>query len=309
MSAASVAKSIGHHGHWGFSAGFDFLDCLEDRLNDESLGDNPINILLIQPGDLRHILFTIARRRRHKRQGHRELPKINFYLLETPVEILTRDILLLQVLTDFEVPIRQRANVYLEIFGNNKVQKRTSEYIDQLGQKLKYLSARGVGQLDQLIDFSMLNYREKDLFESALQSYSCSFPFDIGNLYDHRVRGLYEDRFDSRKALYDWDYQANVKNKASIIHAKQYREWRHSGIAFEFGDQTYDAPNRTLMTYTQGFMKKGKEKGLKKEVKGYWGDVVCSPYFAIGVDSDVPNKYAEGLYEIMNKVICNDDKL
>lgn len=38
------------------------------------------------------------------------------------------------------------------------------------------------------------------------------------------------------------------------------------------------------------------------QVQGYWGDIVCSPYFAIGIDSDVPNKHAEGLYEIMNKV-------
>jgi hypothetical protein len=29
---------------------------------------------------------------------------------------------------------------------------------------------------------------------------------------------------------------------------------------------------------------------------------MCSPYFAIGIDSDTPNKHAEGLYEIINKV-------
>lgn len=50
------------------------------------------------------------------------------------------------------------------------------------------------------------------------------------------------------------------------MHIKQYRQWRHNGIAFEFGDQTYSEPNRTMMTYTEGFVKKGKEKGLKKEV-------------------------------------------
>ena len=38
------------------------------------------------------------------------------------------------------------------------------------------------------------------------------------------------------------------------------------------------------------------------QVKGFWGDIVCSPYFAIGIDSDTPNKHAEGLYEIQNKV-------
>jgi hypothetical protein len=29
---------------------------------------------------------------------------------------------------------------------------------------------------------------------------------------------------------------------------------------------------------------------------------MCSPYFALGVDSDTPNKHSEGLYEIINKV-------
>eukprot|EP00598_Pedospumella_elongata_P001843 CAMPEP_0184974752 /NCGR_PEP_ID=MMETSP1098-20130426/6140_1 /TAXON_ID=89044 /ORGANISM="Spumella elongata, Strain CCAP 955/1" /LENGTH=593 /DNA_ID=CAMNT_0027497375 /DNA_START=40 /DNA_END=1821 /DNA_ORIENTATION=- len=302
MSAESVAKSMGHHAHWGFSSGFDFIEALVSaREGNQSSSEEPINILLIQPGDIRHILYTVSRRRRHVKKFGGSLPKINFYLFETPVETIARDLLLLQILTDYEVPIRQRANIYLEVFGNNKVQRRTSEYMDNLGKQLKLLSAKGTGTLDHLIDFSLLNYRERDLFESALQAYSPSFVFDMDSLYDHRQRGLYEDRFDSRKALSDWDYHASIKNKASIVHIKQYRQWRHNGIAFEFGDQTYDVPNRSLMTYTEGFMKKGKEKGLKKEVKGFWGDIVCSPYFAIGIDSDTPNKHAEGLYEIQNK--------
>lgn len=40
------------------------------------------------------------------------------------------------------------------------------------------------------------------------------------------------------------------------------------------------------------------------QVKGFWGDIVCSPYFALGIDCDTPNKHAEGLYEIINKVIA-----
>ena len=66
--------------------------------------------------------------------------------------------------------------------------------------------------------------------------------------------------------MYDWDYHKGIKDKASIIHAKTYKHWRHTGIAYEFGDQTYTEPNRTLITYTEGFIKKGKEKGHKKEV-------------------------------------------
>jgi dynein assembly factor 3, axonemal len=265
MSAETVAKSMGHHGHWGFSAGFDFLAALPADTIVKGQ-DEPINILLVQPSDIRHILFTIARRRRHCAFEGQPLPRINFYLLENPVEILARDLLLLQMLTDFEIPIRQRANVFLEIFGNNKVQKRTSEYIELLGKQLKLLCAKGTGRLDNVLDFCLLNYREKDVFENALQAYATSYSFDIDTLYDHRQRGFYEDRFDSRKALYDWTYHASIKAKGSIVHIKQYRQWRHTGLAFEFGDQTYSEPNRTLMTFTEGFIKKGKEKGLKKEV-------------------------------------------
>ena len=38
---------------------------------------------------------------------------------------------------------------------------------------------------------------------------------------------------------------------ASIVHYKQFREWRLSGVAFEFGDQTYTQPNRTMASYAE----------------------------------------------------------
>lgn len=45
--------------------------------------------------------------------------------------------------------------------------------------------------------------------------------------------------------------QEGVKPVASIIHYKQYRDWRRSGVAFEFGDQTYTNPNRTMASYAE----------------------------------------------------------
>ena len=50
-------------------------------------------------------------------------------------------------------------------------------------------------------------------------------------------------------------------------------------------------------------MSKGRDKGLKKEVRGLWTDVVASPYFSFGIDCDAPNSFAEGLHEILNKVV------
>jgi hypothetical protein len=64
--------------------------------------------------------------------------------------------------------------------------------------------------------------------------------------------GLYGDRYDSRKALADGNYHSNIRAKASIIHIKLYKEWCQTGIAFEFGDQTYTEPNRTMMAYAEG---------------------------------------------------------
>ncbi len=39
------------------------------------------------------------------------------------------------------------------------------------------------------------------------------------------------------------------------------------------------------------------------QIKGYWGDIVIAPYIGIGIDAETPNKYAEELFEILNKVL------
>jgi len=291
---ASIVASIGHYGFWGYSASFDFLDLLNDSSSNDS-----IDILLASPNDIRHIITTIARRRRHC--NDKRMPSINFYILESPIEILSRELLLLEVLLDFEVPIRQRATIFLELFGNSKVQDRTSRYIEQLGHEMRSLVSNNTGRLEGIVDLSLLKYRERDDIENCFKSYSRNNTFDMTSLRDHRLRGYYGERFDARVALADWDYHTSIKPYASIIHVKQYKEWRLSGTAFEFGDQEYTEPNRTMMSYAEGYIKAGKEKGQKKEVKGFWGDIVISPYFSFGIDCETNNKHSEGLFEILNK--------
>lgn len=36
----------------------------------------------------------------------------------------------------------------------------------------------------------------------------------------------------------------------------------------------------------QGTICKGKDRGFKKEVRGYWLDIVVGPFVAVGVDCD-----------------------
>lgn len=255
----AIIKSIGHHALWGLSAVFDLVEAIESSCGVEDTSE-PLNILLVNPGDVRHIVYALSRKRRHSRRP------VHFYLLENPCEVLARDILLLEVFMDFEVPIRQRANVFLEIFGNAKIQERTARYIEQLGQKLRTITSGGAGTLD-LLDLSHLRYRERDALEEVFKSYSRKFVCDMNSLRDHRMRGFYAERYDSRRALGDWDYQYTLKETiASIIHITLFRDWREKGVAFEFGDQTYEEGNRTMMTYVEGSMKRGKDAGHHKEV-------------------------------------------
>lgn len=263
-TGASTAKSIGLHGQWGFSASFDFLQAISSVNAGQPLPE-VINILLINPGDIRHILCTLSRLFRDPKSS-RQSPSVHFYLLENPIEILARDLVLLELFCDFELPIRQRATVFLEVYGNLKVQRRTNAYLDQLAARLRHLMAKGEGALQDVLNFGHLGFRERDLLETALKNYQRSVVMDMNSWFDHRKRGLYEERYDSRKALFDWDYHGTLKSRASIIHIKQFKAWRDSGIAFEFGDQEYVETNKSMVTYTEGFLKSGKDRGLKKEV-------------------------------------------
>ena len=145
-----------------------------------------------------------------------------------------------------------------------------------------------------MVDLSLLKYRERDSLEGIFKSWDeGDKSFDVVSLRDHRLRYYYGERYDSKKNVLDWDYQTRVKKVASIIHIRQYREWRDSGIAFEFGDATYNVPNRSTQSYTTGMMKGGKDRGIKKEVKGYWLDIIVSPYVAFSVGVEPVNQVSD----------------
>ena len=185
-----IIASSGLHGFHGLSAAFDFGEALSSSIGSRSTCDEPINILLVGPGDIRHIVATIARRRRHrtgKNPAHLQI--IHFYLVEAQIEVLARNILLLEILNDYEMPIRQRATVLLEVFGNVRVQDRTSRYVELLGQQLRSLVTAGTGRLEDLLDLGLLRYREKDQLEETFKNYSRITSFDVENLRDHRLRG------------------------------------------------------------------------------------------------------------------------
>ena len=80
--------------------------------------------------------------------------------------------------------------------------------------------------------------------------------------------------------MIDWDYNMGLKDYASIIHFIHYREWRQTGVAFEQRFSSYIVPNRTMSSYLPGKRKLTYENVT---VRGYWGDIIISPYVAMGV--------------------------
>uniref|UniRef100_K1Q0Z4 UPF0470 protein C19orf51-like protein n=1 Tax=Magallana gigas TaxID=29159 RepID=K1Q0Z4_MAGGI len=99
---------------------------------------------------------------------------------------------------------------------------------------------------------------------------------------DMRQRQYLGPRYDCRMNAYDWDYHMKLVNKeAEIIHKHEYKTWRSTGIAFEPREATYDVPNKTLasgVVVNQG--------GEKVSRRGYWGDIVASPFLAFGIQSE-----------------------
>ena len=99
-------------------------------------------------------------------------------------------------------------------------------------------------------------------------------------LRDTRLRYLFGTRYDFRSNLVDWDFNMLLNEGAPIIHYYHYKTWRLEGLAFENRFSTYVEPNRTLSSYAPGRKKQEKTSCL---VRGYWGDMVTSPYISMGV--------------------------
>lgn len=259
----------------------------------EDGNEEPLNILLVQPGDVRHIIKTISSRRRHSKRA------LNFFIFDKPVECIARHLLLLQVLHDWALPVRQRANVWLEIYGNSLVQERTEKYIEAKGKELIDLLCNETGAMQGVVDLGMLKFKERDELEDVFKAWSVKREFKVEELRDTRMRAMYGQRFDSKRNLIDWDYrQAYKKVEAmGIVHIKQYRGWRDTGVAFEFGDQTYTMPNRSMASYCEG----RSSAGVSKMMRGFWLDLTVSPFIALGIHSDTPNTFASNLYTIQSK--------
>jgi len=77
----------------------------------------------------------------------------------------------------------------------------------------------------------------------------------------------------------DWDYNFGIKDFSKTVNNREYRAWRLTGIFHETRLDSGKIANRTMGSYVRGKTKKGRDSIA---VRGFWGDIVNSPYFAFG---------------------------
>ncbi|CAD7949753.1 unnamed protein product [Amoebophrya sp. A120] len=249
----------------------------EDKFGAES---EYYNVLISGGADLRFVMKTVAK---WHRLGVKD-KKLRFFLHDNQVEVTARHLLFLQILSNTELTPRDRAELFLTLYGNALVRDRDSKYLSEQVKRLLAVASETAKDdfLADVFDFSCLRFKERDELENVIRGWKADVPFDVEQLRDDRMRGYYRARYEHRKNLMDHDYQLNIKPVASIVHWYHYRDFCHTGVAFESRLGSYTVPNRSLASYIDG---KSREKGTSVLVRGFWADIINSPYFTFGVDT------------------------
>eukprot|EP00659_Diplonema_papillatum_P020724 gene20724-31933_t len=111
--AQALKNSVGTEVNWGWSPAFDLLEHLPQHQLDGDL-EEPINVLLDSPGDVRHILCTLSRVKRHT-----ERP-VHFYVYEPNLKHFARHLFFLTWFfdqTDVSA-LDESAAEFFELYGN-----------------------------------------------------------------------------------------------------------------------------------------------------------------------------------------------
>ncbi|KAK6190478.1 hypothetical protein SNE40_002340 [Patella caerulea] len=272
---------------WGFSPALDLQqkgisDQLEKLKISQDACPDELKILVVGAGDVRHLLKTISSTWRHPKR------KLHFYVIESALEVYARDMLLLNITLEPQnrMGLQEKTELFLEIFGNTYIRQQSCEYVEKMSTELikmvtdfDYLEKRM-----NMVDLSQLKFKERDFLEGIFKFWRNpdKSVFDIAKSWDLRERNRLGVRYDSKKNVYDWDYHMKLAEAgADIIHKTEYSNWRDSGIAFTIREGTYDIPNKTLAS---GMI--FKQEGERHARRGYWGDMIVSPFITFGIESD-----------------------
>ncbi|XP_010750116.3 dynein assembly factor 3, axonemal [Larimichthys crocea] len=284
MSAGRVSEGAGCITWWGFSPARDLLSMGPVRVKGE------VNVLLIGSGDPRHILKTIA--------GLQDEESLHVWVIENSMEEVARQLLLLYLalMPQESMGRNEKTEVFLELFGNSEIRSQTEETLRHAASQLILSVTETLETATHTcLNTTLLKFKERDELErifklwiqpqSSSSSSKCSAPISMSKAWDYRVRQHLGTRYNSKKGCFDWDLTMKLHKKGcGLISQQQYAQWRERGLAFEMREGIYQITNPSLLS-SRVF----NQKGNKVAFRGYWGDIVSSPYLSFGIESDDKN--------------------
>ena len=126
---------------WGFSPAIDLLEEVAAAGGDvnESEGADPLRFLMVCPGDVRHVIKTLAGAQVRRVESGPNARAFEASVFEKEPEVLARHALLLAVALDFELPRRERAELLLELWANSLLREKTATYLAANARELSRL--------------------------------------------------------------------------------------------------------------------------------------------------------------------------
>ncbi|XP_062918564.1 dynein axonemal assembly factor 3-like isoform X2 [Mobula hypostoma] len=297
MTACGTGEGFGTVTWWGFSPAMDFqkkgLSVSMKALCTDEDNVPELHILMVGAGDSRHLLTTICQAHRWPRS------KLHFYIVENNLELIGRHLLFLTVALEppSSMGLQEKTELLLELFGNSLIRSQSANYLQENANNFIHY----ITDLDYLhkklpmVDMGSLKFKERDQLEAIFKFWRNPDPkvFQINKLWDLRNRQYLGNRYDSKQGAYDWDLHMKLYDRgAHVINNRQYYQWRDKGLAFEIREGLYDVPNKSLAS---GLL---MNYGEKIPARGYWGDIVTSPYIAFGIISEEESllKKANGIH-------------
>ncbi|KAK9812777.1 hypothetical protein WJX72_003474 [[Myrmecia] bisecta] len=297
-------------GHKNYATGLEDLKRLQlaDKQPVSQDSEKPLNVLQLAAYDCRHTVYTMCRSTRHLRNQDRP---VRLYVYEEEPEGLARHMLLVSILLDEQLTVRDRVERFLEIHGNALLQEKTADYLETCSRAVEedvMQQLAGSCPVNSLFDLSMLKIADADKMAEALRKHQRKVKYDMSAAWETRCRKFYETRFDFRRNAVDWDYSMRLTAQGtpgvdpalgSIIHAYHFRTWRETGVAYELRECQYVEANRSLLSTAYGRTKEfkdrnGEDRGRSVAAWGFWADILNSPYHSFGTVSEEASFFVPG---------------
>lgn len=181
-------EGLGFHCFWGHTPAINVFKGSDNvNLNND---EEEINILLSQNGgDAKNLLKSISDAI-IECDDQRTKP-INFYIHETKKENLARTLVFLTLFCETGLSVRERMEIFLDIYGNCLIRDRSSQYLDEIVPELIQLVTeddRCKSPIKDVINFETLKFKDRDEIEEIVSLYLSKHPFDIEKYRDTRLR-------------------------------------------------------------------------------------------------------------------------